>query len=272
MSVGSEAAGLIKLGIAPSDVAKKLGKTERVAELKRLLLTQVGEGGLLLSEIYFSIPEARRKRFQGICDGDPEIGAVKLRLTTLIKSWHPKNRDRKVSDLGPDHGLIECDLYWLSKDSPFTDTYRFLRDLETSLPRLIRRTLEHFFKAHDDAWWKEGVPVETRKRCVIAKESDASAYLEPCAYMNFIDFKTIIDSNWKAFCEVLPPSLPNERHKKQLLDSFQRLNDIRNCVMHPIKQIPLSQDDCNFVRNQCEQLRESRWKPPARMTWKEKRT
>ena len=82
--------------------------------------------------------------------------------------------------------------------------------------------------------------------------------------MNFIDFKDIIKDNWDEFCKVLPSDIADDRKKKKFLSSLQRANDIRNGVMHPIKGIPLSKDDCEFVRKLASQLLERHWRPPVR--------
>lgn len=183
MSVRSEAAKLIKMGRCPNDVAKELGKTDRINKLIRLILTSVGEGNLLLSEIYFSIPDARLKHFQRICEDVPEITLSGLTNTAYRPSsqWSP-TRNPKVSGLGPDHGppkrrnlfaemqsnpivfgldpdhdSIELKLYWYSKDSPYTDTYRFLRELETTLFRMIQKTLDLRYFPSEMAWWDKGV-------------------------------------------------------------------------------------------------------------------
>ena len=173
-----------------------------------------------------------------------------------------KTRDPKLASLGPDYGRIECKLYWLSKDSPHTDTYRVLRDLEMTLHRLVKKTLDLTFKNHDDAWWDDGIPVTIRKRCQTTKEENAGQRLEPYAYTNFIDFKEIMERNWASFRNVLPSDLADDRKKKQLLDALQRVNEIRNGVMHPIKRIPLSKADCDFVRKLRDQLHEVHWRKP----------
>ncbi len=273
MSARSEAAKLIKSGCSPTDVAKQLGKTERLEELRRLLLTQVGEGKLLLSEIYFSIPEARRKQFQSFYegfgeslvdafdetfgDGDAKVDVGWLLLRGAELGW-PRNP--KMKEICDDRSWIDCDLYWLSKDSPYTDTYRFLRDLEMTLHRLIRKTLQLAFQSHDDDWLYKGLPPTILKRCLGTKVDDGTQRLEPYAYTNFIDFKEIIARNWGKFREVLPLDVAND--KNQLLDRLQKANEIRNGVMHPIKQISLSQDDCKFVRKLRGQLLGFRWRKP----------
>ena len=153
MSARSEATNLIKVGYSPSEVAEELGKTKRIAELIRLIVTSVGEGDLLLSEIYFSIPESRRQLYERIYEKYPERDFRSLQMEPIYEMFSSGKDDpivRKQMTLGPDYGNIELKLYWLAKDSPHTDTYRFLRDLEMTLHRLIRKTLELSFPAHDD--------------------------------------------------------------------------------------------------------------------------
>lgn len=269
MSARSEAAELIKLGHSPSDVAKELGKTGRIAELIRLLLTSVGEGNLLLSEIYFSIPVPRRKLYQAICEDNPEIDLHGLKMQSFIEVILLESYEaRRVSKLGDGDdyrgGECECALFWLSKDSPFTDTYRVLLQLETMLHRLICKTLENVFPPnHDDDWWKQGAPKTTRQRCRVIQLEDKGDPLHESAYTNFIDLKDIIDRNWKGFQNFLPITIANDRHKKDLLSDFDRLNGLRNQVMHPVKNLAPGQGDSEFVRKIRERLDESHWRPPV---------
>ncbi len=265
MSVGSDAAELIKNGFSPSEVAKRLCKTDRIPELKRLILNQVGEGRLLLSEIYFSIPEASRRHFEECCDDVPKTDQVSLRLQSFFKRLEAKTRDSKGNEFPPDYGLIDCDLYLLSKDSPYTDTYRFLLELETTLHRLIRKTLELAYPEHDDDWWDQGVPLEIRETCVQLRERETQKPKRDSYYFTtFIDLKKIIDKRWEKFREVMPADIAEDGKKKQLMDEIQKANEIRNLVMHPIKGIKLSQANCKFVRELAIQLSESRWQPQVR--------
>jgi hypothetical protein len=277
-----QAAELIKSGLSPNDVAMKLRMTKRPEELKRRILMQVGEGKLLLSEIYFSIPEAKRRRYQNLYEsiletigeysgtsmgeGDAKIefGQFMLMLKAAgVKhiSDFLQSQDTQIDD---EFSMIDFDLYWLSKDSPHTDTYRFLRDLEMTLHRVIRRTLDLAFPKHDDDWWSKGVPLETRKRCSAMQEEDADHHLEAYSYTNFIDFMKIIGSksNKDKFREVLPMELADDRKMAQLLKDLERVNEIRNGVMHPIKGIPLLKDQCDFVRRLRDQLLGFRWRKP----------
>ena len=277
-----QAAELIKSGLSPNDTAIKLRMTKRPEELKRRILIQVGEGKLLLSEIYFSIPEAKRQRYKSLHErvledlgeasgeslgkGDVKmtLGEFRLMLDAAgVKIQIQQSQDLQISGVvDDDFSMIDFQLYCLSKDSPYTDTYEFLRDLEMTLHRLIRKTLEQAFPKHDDDWWSKGISLETRKRCSAMQEEDADHHLEAYSYTNFIDFMKIIDRNKAKFREVLPMDLADDRKMAQLLKDLEGVNKIRNGVMHPIKGIPLLKAQCDFVRRLRDQLLGFRWRKP----------
>ena len=225
MAVRKEAADLIKAGLGPMEVAEKMGK--KAKDLVRSLLLQVGEKELRLSDIYLSIPDSRRQQYE------------KMRHTGEGRSSCEQScRARNLS-------VEEFLLYSLSRDSLHNDMYGHLRDIEVSLHGLVRTVLEHAYPSQDDAWWYEGVPVEIRKKCAATREAD-SQHLEPYAYTTLINLKEIMDANWPTFVDMLPKE--SASNKKGFLGRFNRLNDIRNGVMHPIKPIEITEGDFRFIR------------------------
>jgi hypothetical protein len=237
MSVRREAAKLLKDGLSPIEVADKMGKS--VYDLTRMLLLQVGEAELRLSDIFFRIPEVRRLKYEEL---------IKARPGKSLFSWQQSCRARHLN-------AGEFHLYLLTKSSPQGDMYTYLRDLEVSLHQLIRQVLESAFRSHDDAWWYEGIPEEIRKNCVTTKETDAQ-HLEPYAYTTLIHLKMIIDKHWPEFVAVLPKGAAD---KKCLLRKFDRLNMIRNAVMHPIKPISITEGDFEFIRDFRSLMDASQW-------------
>ena len=229
MPVRQEAAELIKAGHSPIEVAKMMGK--RVQDLVHLLLWQVGEGELRLSDIYLSIPESRRRQYE-----------------EAIKGWAGEDQSallRRCNELGLDGG--EFRLYAFCREALHNDMYGYLRNIEVFLHEMTRRVLEAAYPSQDDAWWYKGVPEEIRVACVETRERDFQ-HLEPYAYTTLIHIKRILDANWAAFLRevVLPKETSGD--KRAFLSKFTRLNDIRNGVMHPIKPIEIKEDDFRFIR------------------------
>lgn len=69
---------------------------------------------------------------------------------------------------------------------------------------------------------------------------------DPYAYTDLIDIASIMEANWKHFTDVLPGVLAH--NKKEFLARFRKLNNIRNKVMHPVREVLPTQEDFDFVR------------------------
>jgi len=228
MAVRQEAAELIKAGYSPIEVAGMMHKG--VQGLQRLLFWQVGEGELRLSDIFLSIPESRRRQYDEVIGGDSEAGQ---------SSAEEQCRARGLDE-------NEFQLYALSKGALHDDMYGYLRNIEVSLHESTRRVLESAFRAKDDDWWYEGVPKEVREDCAKLKEADAQ-HLERYAYTTLIHLKKIIAHKWDVFSDAIPKKTAHK--KKEFLGMFDRLNRIRNDVMHPVKRIDITEEEFRFIRD-----------------------
>jgi hypothetical protein len=162
--------------------------------------------------------------------------AVKVR-EILLKRGHNIPRD-----------LIE--LYLVTRD-PRPDLYALICEAEILLHGFIRQTLEVAYKG---GWWREGIPEQIRKSCQNRKEEDAAPLDDPYYYTTFIELKLIIDKNWRSFSASFPKALG--ANKQATLEALQRINSIRNRVMHPVKIMSAYQDDHHFARKFLADLRE----------------
>ena len=225
---------------SPIDVAKELNK--RAEDIINHILLQVGERGIRLSNVLFSIPEKRQKKYEQVLE--------KLRECDMF-SWKQSCRARKLN-----YG--EFKLFFYSKDSQHGDMYIYLRELEVSLHSIVRHVLECEFPHHDDAWWREGVPEKIRIRCATTKETEPEPISDLFAYTNLIDLKRIIDANWKVFKQAVPTAFEN--NKKLLMSIFDELNTLRNGVMHPIKPIDITCTTFKRVRELRFLLQRHAWR------------
>jgi hypothetical protein len=222
---------LVKQGYSPIDVAVQLKK--EMHEVARMLLTQVGEGELTYADIFFSIDDATRHKYEDEIERRQSFNSE--------FSWIQSCRSRRIDK--DERG--EIGLYELCRDNLSGDMYRLLRQLEYGWHQFIRRVLEKIHPGHDDAWWVNGVPSDIREKCVLTRERDPERY-EPYAYTTFIDLKSIVDKKWSEFVKYLPKNMASDKNK--LMKDFVRLNAIRNRVMHPTKLAPIVREDYEFVR------------------------
>lgn len=131
-----------------------------------------------------------------------------------------------------------------SPPSVHTEMYELLRVVELALHAYIKAT---FIDVYGEAnWWRKGVPENIRAECAATRERDHEPASHPFCYTTFIQLKEILKNRWSVFAERLPGKLATD--KQHLLSCLQRLNGIRNCVMHPVRDNPLSEEECQFAR------------------------
>lgn len=90
------------------------------------------------------------------------------------------------------------------------------------------------------------------------REEEQEPAAEPFCYTTFIHLSKIIDSQWSVFSKVLPNRIVKD--KKKFLADLNQLNTIRNYVMHPVKGMPITEDDFEFVRSFHHIIREKNWR------------
>ena len=237
-AIRNEATRLLRQGFSPELIAKEMKK--HLIDIKRHLLTQVGEGELRLSDILFTIDEQKRQSFDAVA------------------REYPGHQHWEVDEVLRERGLCEREyaLYLACRNSERGDMYVYLADIEITLHDLIKRTLISRFG--ENKWWSAGVPLSIRQSCVSAREEDIDPLNDSFSYTTFVNLREIVDKNWGLFNPVLPKKLAND--KPLLLSNLIRLNRLRNGVMHPIKGIVIRKDDFDFVQNFRKQIDESNWR------------
>jgi hypothetical protein len=137
------------------------------------------------------------------------------------------------------------------------DMYELISDIELFLHKIIINSLRNEYGSGEKGWWRKGVPTKIRSQCAMAYEEDDEPADEPFCYANFIHLQKIIDKNWMLFSTILPKQVII--NKNAFLKKFIRLNKIRNKVMHPIKSLPLTEDDFEFVKEFHRSIAREKW-------------
>jgi hypothetical protein len=235
MARRNEAGRYLLEGLTPQQISERMGIT--LSSIRQYLCTLIGEGELLASDIAFNIAE-RHLIEDVIRNGDLRVvphGPYK----TLQMAGNIRNILYNQGHNIP-RDLIE--LYLVTRD-PRPDLYALICEAEILVHRFVKRTLESAYK---DRWWREGIPEQIRKNCQNRKEEDTAPLDDPYSYMTLIDLKSIIDRNWRSFSAALPKALAT--NKQDTLETLQRINNIRNRVMHPVKIMTEYEDDHRFAR------------------------
>lgn len=234
MARRNEAERLLREGLYPSQIAARMNVS--VKSVVQYLRTQVGEGSLRLSDLYFSWPPQKREILQ-------KAG----------RKYYPDDRLLSMNDLSRDDFQL---FNSLCIPRVFRgDLYEYVSDTEVAIHRLVRDRLEREFGLGEHGWWRKGIPKGIREKCASRREEDDDPCEEPYAYTTLIELKVTIINNWKLLKGELPTDYSANR--KLLESHLNRLNRIRNSVMHPVKNRTWSDDDFYFARTICALFKSS---------------
>lgn len=225
-----EAAKWLQKGYSPSKIAQKMGVT--VSTVIGYLYNQVGEGNIRRSDIVFAIDEELRDRVEDILS--------KKKSASSYDMYYKMKRSGEAVDID------ELKIYLKLRDARvvFGDMYEFMREIEMNLHRIIKSTLRDEYHSK---WWRKGVPETIRAECAVLREKDPVPAVNKYSYTSLIHLKEILDSQWSVFVKALPKKLTS--NKRETLKRLEKLNRIRNAVMHPIKGVELTDKDFAFIRD-----------------------
>jgi len=179
---------------------------------------------------------------QSVCQYlELNIGMGKLRRSDV---WFSVSRDRRAAP--PDLSYVSLLKRYADGGRAYGDLYDDARAIESMLHTIVRAVLQQVFGNAESGWWRKGVPLTIREKCSIRHQADEEPCSELYAYTDLIDIASIIDANWKHFISILPEEFANNR--KEFLSRFRKFNDIRNKVMHPVREAFPTQEDFEFAR------------------------
>jgi len=220
MARKDEAADCLKSGLALSAISQRMGIS--MSSVIQYLSTKVGEGEIRLVDIYFSWTPSQREFLQESDESDVS-GLVGQRLTKEeFKLFHS-----------------------LRKGYIFRGgMYEIVSELEIKIHKLVRSQLVNEYGP--DKYWREGVPIAIRSKCAVRHQEDEDPCDDLYVYTTLIELWGIIDKKWGLFGPIIPSNYSSK--KAELKKDMNRLNGIRNRVMHPVKSYKWDEAEFSFVR------------------------
>jgi hypothetical protein len=197
----------------------------------------VGRGAIRRSDILFSVPAHTREAVIRLISDDKKANKDSRQLAKELKA--------RGMELDADD--VEVVLGYRADRFAFGDMYEDIRAIETTLHRTVRQALEKEYVTGDDAWWREGVPLTIRQKCVTRREEDDDPVNDPYAYTDLLDLCKIAEREWKVVSANLPKEVAANR--KCFVEDMEHLNRIRRMVMHPVRGPSPSEDDFQFVHD-----------------------
>lgn len=236
MGKRDEALALLRQGLTPSQIRKRQGVT--LSTILAYLDELVGGGRLRRSDIFFSIPsETRRAVFSHFADLDPS-------------QWNSVGAEcYRMKDRGIDVERDDVEVVARYRDERFAlgDMYEDVRSIEVELHSLVKKSLQDKYGTSEDGWWREGVPLNIRQKCVSRREEDDEPLSDPFRYSDIVDLRSIVEKQWSVIAERLPGQAASD--KKRLSADLVKLNQIRKLVMHPVRGGIPSEEDFEFLRS-----------------------
>jgi predicted transcriptional regulator len=238
-----DAAEFLTRGYSIPEIAEEMRVTP--STIKQYLCTLLGEGKIRPSDILFSISPANRAAIRKAARDNRgcEIWEIQKKL---------KNQGCAIS-------REEIEVFVSLEDKALGDMYDYIREIELTLHFIVKLVLCKEFKKD---WWNKGIPVVIRKECASRKEEDVEPNEwehgeseqgegllpdeDKYRYTTFINLSTIIDKQWNIFIRAFPNLVSD---KKKLCRDIEKLNRIRNKVMHPIKRPIFAESDFSFVHD-----------------------
>jgi hypothetical protein len=226
-----EVVDLLKQGLSPTEIISTLKLNPNT--IFPYLFWGVGAGLIRRSDVVFSYDPETRNTIESI-----------IQKTNSVNKYNILKEAQK-ENLFLNRETVEGYLNFRDAKFVWGDMYEYIREIEIDLHKFIKNSL--ILKYGDEGWWRNGVPTGIRKDCVGSYEEDDEPASEPFCYTTFIQLGRIMEDQWNIFKEKLPSQLSSNR--KQLLLDLGRLNRIRNSVMHPVKDVKLTEQDFDFVRS-----------------------
>lgn len=103
--------------------------------------------------------------------------------------------------------------------------------IEKSLQRTIVEELQREFGLDEAQWWMQGVPKSVRLKATKTYEDDDGRRGRKELYLDLIDYRDIIRSDWSIFGELLGfgnPNMSKDKRTQWIVD----VNDVRKIVAH----------------------------------------
>lgn len=123
--------------------------------------------------------------------------------------------------------------------------YELIKDIEALLHRFVKEKLIESFGDGEENWWVNGVPANIRVRCQSTREQDMERF-EAYTYCYLVELKDIILKNWSIFRPYFEDKEKGMVKKEKQMAWLDRLNSIRNLVMHPIRR-SLTEEETSFL-------------------------
>lgn len=173
--------------------------------------------GRALGEYLAGLSETDRKNFRGLRGNEG--------LSKRVRKLQQAIRDR-IPEYNPT-GLDD----FLKQEAEQTNSRakEIIDRLEVGLQQLVLKQLRQHLGPEESEWWINGVPKNVRIKATQRQEEDDAKRGGKEYYLDLIDYRTIAQSNWQIFGDILGYGSGNKDKRTSWINT---LNDKRRVVAH----------------------------------------
>lgn len=237
-----QVATLIEEGWSPKEIQLDFRVT--FATVTQYIYRAINEGLLTREDVVSSVPPEAREIVE------------KARKVAGSNNKSIIYQIIALSEIQVDADTIDLLLAMTHPSIPMEDMYTFVSNIELTFHLGIKSIMIAVYGPEN--WWVDGIPKQIRKECSAQWQDDDQLAPEAYCYTNLIHMRDILDKKWKICEDFLPQEFTG--NKQETLSKFLRLNHIRNSVMHPVKRIPLTFADLEFVKTFSQSIQFKKWR------------
>jgi DNA sulfur modification protein DndB len=127
------------------------------------------------------------------------------------------------------------------------ETRMTIFQVQEAIKNFIFDSLKKEFGRSSEKWWRLGVPKQIQKDCAV-KSIEVDPPEPPENFLLVLDYQRIIKANWKLLGDTFTPPDLKQANKDERLSWFDKINSIRNRVMHPERQT-VTEEEYLIIKN-----------------------
>jgi hypothetical protein len=236
---------LLSEGLSPSQIAIQC-KVPTSSVIQQIS-TAVNEGRVRRSEVLSTLNTEWREWVESFVQNGHKLSPERLCASLkLAFDWDIDIEELKLL------------FAYIGKPIRAGDMYGLLYEVERTLHTSIKAVLGAKYGFNEAGWWKQGVPEKVRIDCVQARERDLEYTGEPYNFTTLIHLADILEKKWDIFSLRLPTSVA--KNKPGFMQNLKRMNNIRNRVMHPVRGMPPTEEEYEFMKEMQRKLELSKWR------------
>ena len=124
-----------------------------------------------------------------------------------------------------------------------------IKEINIIVQKSIFDKLKKVYGSLNDAYWREGVKDKNIMTNAYSKSLADSSGLPLENYLEFIEYKKIIErkENWVYFKDIFDIPEPGEKGKAKNLKWMERINELRRIQAHPTENRSYTPDDFDYI-------------------------